>query len=151
VFVVGAALTPVTTGERRSHNTCGATSRPSGGADLHTPPGCPIDLLCTPKESMVMLDSARRKVRVPPLARWLLGLGIAATLAANVAHGLGHGRSPPGEDTTSTRPEPATTSEDRKSITKCCCCSTRGVRDRATACTLSTPSAVMLENIHSGS
>ncbi len=23
--------------------------------------------------------------------RWLLGLGIAATLAANVAHGLGHG------------------------------------------------------------
>jgi hypothetical protein len=37
--------------------------------------------------SMVMLDSARREV----LARWLLGLGIAATLAANVAHGLGHG------------------------------------------------------------
>src|ERR1700733_10744193 len=29
--------------------------------------------------------------RVPALARWLLGLGIAATLAANVAHGLGHG------------------------------------------------------------
>ena len=42
--------------------------------------------------SMVMLDSARR-ARVPPLARWLLGLGIAATLAANVAHGLGHGPS----------------------------------------------------------
>ena len=41
--------------------------------------------------SMVMLDSARRKVPVPALARWLLGLGIAATLAANVAHGLGHG------------------------------------------------------------
>ena len=41
--------------------------------------------------SMVMLDSARRKVPVPPLARWLLGLGIAATLAANVTHGLGHG------------------------------------------------------------
>ena len=41
--------------------------------------------------SMVMLDSARRKVRVPTLARWLLGLGIAATLSANVAHGLGHG------------------------------------------------------------
>jgi hypothetical protein len=41
--------------------------------------------------SMVMLDSARRGVRVPTLARWLLGLGIAATLAANVAHGLGHG------------------------------------------------------------
>jgi len=41
--------------------------------------------------SMVMLDSARRKAPVPPLARWLLGLGIAATLAANIAHGLGHG------------------------------------------------------------
>jgi hypothetical protein len=41
--------------------------------------------------SMVMLDSARRKKPVPALARWLLGLGIAATLAANVAHGLGHG------------------------------------------------------------
>lgn len=41
--------------------------------------------------SMVMLGSARRKAPVPGLARWLLGLGIAATLAANVAHGLGHG------------------------------------------------------------
>lgn len=41
--------------------------------------------------SMVMLDSARRRTPVPTLARWLLGLGIAATLAANVAHGLGHG------------------------------------------------------------
>ena len=41
--------------------------------------------------SMVMLDSARRKMPVPALSRWLLGLGIAATLAANVAHGLGHG------------------------------------------------------------
>jgi hypothetical protein len=41
--------------------------------------------------SVVMLDSARRRTPVPALARWLLGLGIAATLAANVAHGLGHG------------------------------------------------------------
>jgi len=40
--------------------------------------------------SIVMLDSARRKVPVSALARWLLGLGIAATLAANVAHGPGH-------------------------------------------------------------
>ena len=48
-------------------------------------------LVCA--SSMVMLDSARRKARVPPLARWLLGLGIAAALAANVAHGLGHGPS----------------------------------------------------------
>jgi hypothetical protein len=41
--------------------------------------------------SMVMLDSARRRTPVPALARWLLGLGVAATLAANVAHGLGQG------------------------------------------------------------
>ena len=41
--------------------------------------------------SMVLLDSARREVPVPALARWLPGRGIAATLAANVAHGLGHG------------------------------------------------------------
>jgi hypothetical protein len=41
--------------------------------------------------SMAMLDCARRKTPVPALARWLLGLGITATLAANVAHGLGHG------------------------------------------------------------
>jgi hypothetical protein len=41
--------------------------------------------------SMAMLDSARRKVPVSALALWLLGSGIAATLAASVAHGLGHG------------------------------------------------------------
>jgi hypothetical protein len=41
--------------------------------------------------SMVMLDSARRKVMVLPLARWLLGLGSAAMLAVTIAHGLGHG------------------------------------------------------------
>jgi hypothetical protein len=35
--------------------------------------------------------AARRKAPVPVLARWLLGSGVAATLAANVAHGLGHG------------------------------------------------------------
>jgi Protein of unknown function (DUF2637) len=38
--------------------------------------------------SMVMLDSARRNAPVLALARWLLVLGIVATLAANVAHGL---------------------------------------------------------------
>ncbi|GAB3428366.1 DUF2637 domain-containing protein [Flindersiella endophytica] len=41
--------------------------------------------------SMVLLHSARRRLPVPRLARWLLGVGIAATLAANAAHGLGHG------------------------------------------------------------
>src|SRR5262245_55050501 len=35
--------------------------------------------------SMVLLHSARHRVRVPALARWLLLLGIAATVAANLA------------------------------------------------------------------
>ena len=34
--------------------------------------------------SMALLDSARRNVAMPALARWLLGLDIAATLAVNV-------------------------------------------------------------------
>ncbi len=41
--------------------------------------------------SMMMLDSARRATPVPALARWLIGWGVAARLAANVADGLGHG------------------------------------------------------------
>jgi hypothetical protein len=46
-------------------------------------------LICA--SSMVMLDAAPRGAPVPALARWLLGLGIVATLAANIAHGLGQG------------------------------------------------------------
>jgi hypothetical protein len=41
--------------------------------------------------SMVVLYAARHRVPVPSLARWLLGLGIAATLTANVAQGWSHG------------------------------------------------------------
>jgi hypothetical protein len=41
--------------------------------------------------SMVVLHSARRECAAPRLARWLLGLGIAATLAANATHALGSG------------------------------------------------------------
>jgi Protein of unknown function (DUF2637) len=41
--------------------------------------------------SMLILDASRRHHRVPPLARWCLGAGIAATIGANLAHGLGHG------------------------------------------------------------
>jgi hypothetical protein len=41
--------------------------------------------------SMVVLDASRRGVRVPPLAGWSLGVGIVATVGANLAHGLGHG------------------------------------------------------------
>jgi hypothetical protein len=41
--------------------------------------------------SMLILDASRRAMPVPPLARWCLGAGIAATIGANLAHGLGHG------------------------------------------------------------
>jgi Protein of unknown function (DUF2637) len=41
--------------------------------------------------SMMVLYAARHRVPVPPLARWLLGLGIAATLTANMAQGWSHG------------------------------------------------------------
>jgi hypothetical protein len=41
--------------------------------------------------SMVVLSAARHRVQVPSLARWLLGLGIAATLTANMAQGWSHG------------------------------------------------------------
>ena len=41
--------------------------------------------------SMVVLYAARHRVPVPSLARWLLGLGIAATLATNMAQGWSHG------------------------------------------------------------
>jgi len=40
---------------------------------------------------MVVLYAARHRVPVPPLARWLLGLGIAATLTANMAQGRSYG------------------------------------------------------------
>jgi hypothetical protein len=41
--------------------------------------------------SMVILYAARHQVPAPSLARWLLALGIAATLAANMAQGWSHG------------------------------------------------------------
>jgi Protein of unknown function (DUF2637) len=41
--------------------------------------------------SMLILDASRRAMPVPPLARWCLVAGIAATIGANLAHGLGHG------------------------------------------------------------
>jgi hypothetical protein len=40
---------------------------------------------------MVVLYAARHRVPVPSLARWLLGVGIAATLTANMAQGWSHG------------------------------------------------------------
>jgi hypothetical protein len=41
--------------------------------------------------SMVNLYAARHRLPVPVLARWLLALGIIATLAANMAQGWSHG------------------------------------------------------------
>lgn len=41
--------------------------------------------------SMVLLHSARRDLPPPALARWLLSVGITATLCANIAHGWAHG------------------------------------------------------------
>jgi len=41
--------------------------------------------------SMVILYAARHRLTVPRLARWMLALGIAASLAANVAQGRSHG------------------------------------------------------------
>ena len=41
--------------------------------------------------SMVILHAARHRLPVPALARWLLGLGIMATLTANMAQGWSHG------------------------------------------------------------
>jgi hypothetical protein len=40
---------------------------------------------------MVNLYAARHRLPVPTLARWLLALGIIATLAANMAQGWSHG------------------------------------------------------------
>jgi Protein of unknown function (DUF2637) len=41
--------------------------------------------------SMVNLYAARHRLPVPALARWLLAVGIVATLAANMAQGWSHG------------------------------------------------------------
>jgi uncharacterized protein DUF2637 len=41
--------------------------------------------------SMVNLYAARHRLPVPAVARWLLALGILATLAANMAQGWSHG------------------------------------------------------------
>jgi hypothetical protein len=41
--------------------------------------------------SMVLLDAARRGMRPPALARWLLAAGIGATLFANVLAGAAYG------------------------------------------------------------
>ncbi len=41
--------------------------------------------------SMVVLDASRRGQPVPRLAAWSLGIGIVATVGANLAYGASHG------------------------------------------------------------
>jgi hypothetical protein len=41
--------------------------------------------------SMAILDASRKNQHVPRLAAWSLGCAIAATISANLAHGLDHG------------------------------------------------------------
>lgn len=41
--------------------------------------------------SMLILDASRRSQPVPRLAHWCLGVGIVATICANLVHGLSHG------------------------------------------------------------
>jgi Protein of unknown function (DUF2637) len=65
----------------RSHGEAGATARLAPFT---------VDGLIW-AASMVILDSSRRNQRVPRLAAWSLGVAIAATIGANLAHGLGHG------------------------------------------------------------
>ena len=45
--------------------------------------------------SMLILDASRRHRPTLALVWWCLGAGITATVGANLAHGLGHGRSVP--------------------------------------------------------
>lgn len=41
--------------------------------------------------SLMLLGAARRRLPRPVLAQWMLGLGVAATIAANVAYGAAYG------------------------------------------------------------
>jgi hypothetical protein len=65
----------------RAHGESGITAR--------LEPATIDGLVCA--SSMVVLYAARHRVSVPSLARWLLGLGITATLTANMAQGWSHG------------------------------------------------------------
>jgi hypothetical protein len=65
----------------RAHGETGITAR--------LEPTTIDGLVCC--SSMVVLYAARHRTPVPSLARWLLGLGIAATLRANLAQGWSHG------------------------------------------------------------
>src|SRR5262249_6720906 len=76
-------MSPTDTPTRSS----GPTARPGITALLES---ATIDGLVY-ASSMLILYAASHGSPVPGLARWLLGLGIAATLTANVAQGWSHG------------------------------------------------------------
>ena len=82
ILVFGCLLIPSgALGDRvRAHGESGITAR----LDPAT-----IDGLVY-ASSIVILYAARHRAPVPSLARWLLGLGIAATLMANMARGWSH-------------------------------------------------------------
>jgi hypothetical protein len=65
------------------------TARGEHGALAHLYPGTIDGLIYS--ASMVMLDAARRDVKAPKLAYWLLGAGITVTLSANVLAGVAYG------------------------------------------------------------
>jgi hypothetical protein len=66
----------------RAHGETGITARLEPAT---------IDGLVYASSMLVVLYAARHRVPVPSLARWLLALGIAATLTANMAQGWSHG------------------------------------------------------------
>jgi len=65
------------------------TARGEHGALAHLYPGTIDGLIYS--ASMVMLDAARRNMKAPKLAYWLLGAGITVTLSANVLAGVAYG------------------------------------------------------------
>jgi Protein of unknown function (DUF2637) len=65
------------------------TAHGEHGALAHMYPGTIDGLIYS--ASMVLLDAARRDVKAPRLAYWLLGVGITVTLVANVLAGVAFG------------------------------------------------------------
>jgi hypothetical protein len=65
------------------------TAHGEHGALAHLYPGTIDGLIYS--ASMVMLDAARRDVKAPKLAYWLLGAGITVTLSANILAGVAYG------------------------------------------------------------
>ena len=65
------------------------TAHGEHGALAHLYPGTIDGLIYS--ASMVLLDAARRDVKAPRLAYWLLGVGITVTLVANVLAGVAFG------------------------------------------------------------